>query len=159
MGTAGAKVTVASKLPMSIELQLCEKRQQKVKDGNQTWIEDIYSKAGQIVTIAGTAYPNAQPPAGFRDRPTMAFGAALTPGVDKAFFDEWLKQNATTPMVVNHMIFSHERTESVKAEARDHKGALSGLDALTPDNDRRMPKKLVTAPSTRGADAAEIGVE
>ena len=142
MATAGAKVTVASKLPMALELQLCDKRTTQVRNGNNSWNEEVFVKSGKIVTINGTAYPAGQPPEGMPDRPSMIAGAALTPGVDKAFWDAWLAQNKDTPMVKNGMVFAHEKIDAVKGKARDAKNVLSGLDPINPKGDRRMPRKL-----------------
>lgn len=151
-GPAGAKVTVASKLPMALELQLCTKRSVQMKNGNNAWVEDVFAKSGPIVTIAGTAYPNGQPPEGMPEKPQMVAGCALTFGVDKAFFDKWLEDNADQPMVKNRMIFAHERLDHVKGIAQETKLNLSGLNALTPDNDRRMPKKITNRPKAPNRD-------
>ena len=142
MATAGAKVTVASKLPMAFEMQACTKHEQKVKTGNTTWVEEVFSKSGKMAVINGIAYPNGQAPEGFHDKPQMASGAALTFGVDKDLWDAWLEQNKDSAMVRNGLVFAHEKSESVKAKAREHKDLNSGLGPLTPDNDRRMPKKI-----------------
>ncbi|MGO9304221.1 MAG: hypothetical protein ACLP3R_11155 [Candidatus Korobacteraceae bacterium] len=155
MGTAGAKVTVASKLPMSIEMQCCTKRVQKFRNGSLQWEEELSTKDGPIVIIAGTGYPVAPPETYSKDRPETVAGAALTHGVDKAFFDRWMEENKSSPMVVNKLIFAHERPDTVKGLARDYKAFKSGLDPLVPDNDPRMPKKLVVA--ERGRANAEVG--
>ena len=152
-GHAGDKVTVGSKLPMAIELQLCEKRTTQMRNGQNSWTEDLWVKTGQIITINGTSYPNGTPPEGMPPRPMMAFGAALTPGVPKEFFDRWLEQNADQPMVRNGMIFAHLRAADVQAEARERVKDLSGLGPLTPDNDRRMPKKMTNKPGIRRDEA------
>lgn len=143
---AGAKVIVASKLPMALELQLCVSREQQIKNGGSVWTETIFAKDGPIVTIHGTAYPNGQVPDGMPDRPQMAHGAALTYGVDKDFFDRWLEQNKTSPIVVNRLVFAHEKSDSVKARAREVRDFDSGLGPLNPENDRRMPRKLQSRP-------------
>ena len=140
--SAGEKITVASKLPMSFEMQCCEKRTVQMKNGNNAWNEDQYTKSGQIAVIAGTAYPDGQPPEGMPDRPQMASGCALTFGVDKDLFDRWLEENKRSPMVVNKLVFAHATVDGVKGIARDTKNVLSGLEALNPNGDRRMPKKL-----------------
>jgi hypothetical protein len=156
MATAGAKVTVASKLPMSFEMQCCTKRTVQMKNGNTAWVEDQWTKSGKVVVINGTAYPNGQLPEGMPDRPQMANGSALTFGVDKDFFDAWMEQNKDTSMVKNHLIFAATTTEGVKAKAREFKDIQSGLQALTPDNDRRMPKKLVTGHLAKGEAEAAV---
>jgi hypothetical protein len=157
-GSAGAKVVVASKLPMAIELQLCTPRRVQMKSGNNAWVEEVYSKSGPIVTIAGTAYSNGQVPEGMPSRPQMVAGCALTFGVDKEFFERWLADNADQPMVKNRMIFAHEKLDQVRGLAQETVKSLSGLGALTPDNDRRMPKKLTNRPKAPNRDDDEAGL-
>ena len=106
-------------------------------------MEDVWYKTGKVITINGTSYPNGQVPEGMHDRPQMATGAALTFGVDKDFFEKWLSENRDTAMVQNNLIYAADKTETVKAKAKEFKAVDSGLGPLVPDNDRRMPKKIV----------------
>lgn len=161
--SAGAKVVVASRLPMALEMQHCEKRSVQMKNGNNAWVEDVYTKVGPIVIIAGTAYPNGQIPEGMPVRPEMAGGAALTAGVDAEFFARWLAQNERSPMVMNGLVFAHESIDRVKGIARETKDVQSGLQALNPKSDTRMPKKItgkigsISVGDAAAAEAAEAG--
>ena len=60
----GAKVTVASKLPMKLEMQCCKKRVEQRRHQGELWNEEIFHKAGPMVVIQGTAYPNGDAAAG-----------------------------------------------------------------------------------------------
>ena len=145
---------------MALELQCCEKREQHVKNGNNAWVEEVYVKTGEIVTIAGTSYPSGQVPEGMPERPLIVHGAALTFGVDRELWENWLEQNKNTAMVKNGMVFAHSSQDHVRGMAKESKGSLSGLDALNPKGDRRMPKKLankvgsVTVGEGAGAEVA-----
>jgi hypothetical protein len=157
MGTAGAKVTVASKLPFKLELQVCSKRVVQAKHQGQAWREEEYYKSGPIAIINGTSYPNGSSlPEGMPPKPQMATGFALTFGVDADLFSAWLEENKDSAMVKNHLVFAFEKVDAVKGTAKEHKAVDSGLEALRPDdNDRRMPKKLIGAQQSRAAPEAE----
>ena len=166
MGTAGDKVVVASKLPFALELQLCDSREEQRQDRATTWVERVYYKTGEIVVINGTSHPRGAPPEGvtWPDPPQTVAGAALTFGVPKAFFDEWMKQNAKTDMVKNGLIFAAAKRDTVVGQAREKKDGLSGFEALRPDAtgkdaDRRMPKKVINRLPNRGTAEAEAYAE
>jgi len=159
----GETVTVASKLPMKLQLQLCSSRTEERRDRSTTWKETVFFKTGKVVVINGTAFPNGDVPDDM-DRPQMASGYALTPGVDKEFFDQWLEQNAKLPAVANGLIFAHSRMDSVKGLARENKQLDSMLGPLKHGgadgaiNDPRMPKKL-SAKQIRAGIMGGIGAE
>lgn len=154
--SAGAKVVVASKLPMSLDLQMQVKRTNKIRDRGTIFEEEVWVKTGKIVTLSGTSYPVGAPPEGvvWPDRPRMVAGCALTYGVDKDFFDAWLEQNGDMPAVRNGLIFAFEREADVAAQARDSVDIVSGLQAINPAKDPRLPKKL-NASQLRAAAGAE----
>jgi hypothetical protein len=141
MGTAGQKVIVASKLPMSFELQCCAKRPLRQKVRETTWTEEVFYKDGPMFVIAGTAYPLG-PTKINKPRPQIFEGAALTFNVDKDVWDRWLEENKNTPMVKNKLVFAHIDAASLQDMAHDRSEFTSGLDPLVPDNDRRMPRKM-----------------
>lgn len=151
--SAGAKVTVACKLGIAyFDIQLCRKTEvfeQNMQGGRQvpTW-----ERIGDVVRLRGTSYPRGTPPAGFPAPPEMASGAALNRGIDKAFWDEWVKQNEKNPVVMNGMVFAHESDDHVRGMAAETKGNLSGLDPVNPKKDARIPR------STR-SDVTDVAVE
>jgi len=144
MATAGAKVTVACKLGVAwFDLQLCEER--TVMENTQTGPRDVkqYVRTGKIVRVHGTAYPRGTPPIGFPAKPQMLNGYALTPNVDKEFWDQWLSQNAKAPMVVNGLIAAYESVDALRGKTKDHVGQMSGLEPMRPDNDPRLPAPMI----------------
>jgi hypothetical protein len=148
----GATVTVASKLPMRLELQCSVKRMTQQKHLGQMWKEEIFYKSGPMQVIWGTAHPNGQLPAGMPPRPRMIAGYALTDGVDKELWDAWAKENADSALIKNRLVFAFEKLDSVQGRCREFDDVNSGLGALgsnvppgqeaIPDNDRRLPKKI-----------------
>ena len=143
MGTAGAKVTVASKLPMALEMQCCKAVKQNVPGIGGMREQKVFYKTGEMHVINGTAYPNGQVPAGMAAKPQMIAGAALTFNVSKDLFDAWMIENAESSVVKNKLIWADEKVDDVKAVAKENKAVDSGLGPLVPDTDRRMPRKIV----------------
>jgi len=82
-------------------------------------------------------------------------GYGLTYNVDAEFMSEWMKQNADSDLVKNHIVFSHEKVEIVEKKAMEHKRTLSGLEPLNTETtfrnnietqvDPRWPRKASSA--------------
>lgn len=139
--SSGAKVIVACKVGLAfIDLQLS--KFEEVYENTQTGPRLVKQakRFGVVVRIRGTAYPRGTPPAGFPERPKMAAGAALTYGIDKEFWDEWVRQNHLSPMVINNMVFADESEDRVVGRARELIGEVSGFDPVNPLKDARLPK-------------------
>lgn len=139
--SAGQKVVVACKLGVPyFDLQLCkidDKFEQNMQGGRM--IKEA-TRTGAVVRLRGTAYPRGTPPAGFPEKPEIVGGAALTQGVDKEWFDEWLKQNRLNPLVLNQMIFAHETHDAARGQAKELSAFLSGLEPVNPGKDSRIPR-------------------
>lgn len=56
----------------------------------------------------------------------------LTPNIDKDFWDAWLKQNESYPMVKNGLLFAMPQLNSVKSEAKSRAAVESGLEPINP---------------------------
>ncbi len=140
------KVIVACKLPFAwIELQ-CEELQEVQQMGrNGQESVKIWVKTGQIVRIRGTAYPAAQPPEGFIDRPEKLFGFAINRNVSKTFWDAFYKQKAEWPPIKSGAIFAYKKAEDVKARASEMRGLLTGFEPMDPKGDGRNPKPMNAA--------------
>lgn len=141
MATAGAKVIVACKIAVpSFDLQLCEERE--VSEDTQTGPRTVkrWFRVGKIITVRGTAYPAGTPPTGFPAKPQMMNGYALTPNVDKDFWEAWLKQHEKAPYVASKMIMAYESFDTVRGVSKDHVGEVSGLEPMSQDRDPRIPR-------------------
>lgn len=156
-------VTVASKLPMNIQLQLCAPKTARVTGQFGSVEETVHVPVGAIYVIRGTAFPSGQPPKGFPRRPEMIEdqngGYALTPKVPAEFWKAWLEANADTDMVLSGMIKAQPDLDSLADDAKEHAGVNSGLGPLDPDGDRRNPKPMSDAvqeikPEARASAAA-----
>lgn len=152
--SAGAKVTIACKLGIAwvdLQLSLMVEKEQQTQTGIRMVKEAV--RTGRIVRIRGTAYPRGTTPDGFPARPVIIGGAAMNPGVDKDFWDEWKDQNRLNPLVINGMIFAHESEEQVFGRAREEVSNVSGLEPINPRDDARMPR------STRRGELDDIETE
>lgn len=70
---------------------------------------------------------------------TPGAGYALTPGIPRDFWEEWLRQNAANPIVKQRHIFAASSENRAVDEAREHKEHRSGLEGLNPAGDARVP--------------------
>lgn len=149
MSTAGAKVTVACKVPFPwLDLQIYEQRSEM--ENTQTGPREVkvFRPTGAIVRIRGTAYPRGTPPIGFPDKPQIINGYALTPGVPKDFWDAWLAANKKAPIVESASIMAYEAFDALKGRTREHGDVLTGLEPVNPRGDNRMPKPALKGVGT-----------
>lgn len=160
---SGDKVTVASKLPMALILQLYRMEERQKTDRGTTWIEkEAVHDGPPFAIIAGTAYPNGPAPDGMElpEKPAMVAGYALTPNVSREKWERWLEANKSTMMVVNRLVFAYPTIDAVRSECRANRDVQSGLQPYNPQGDVRLPKK-VAGNNTRkfgplGEDALEV---
>lgn len=104
----GETVTVASKLPHGLVLQL--QQAFKVKQAVQGEIRDavVHKHVGQRYIIAGVAPVQARLPN--VDFPRLSEGFALTPGIPADFWEVWKAENADNEALLNGSIFAHGAT-------------------------------------------------
>jgi hypothetical protein len=136
---SNATVTVASKFPMDFTLRLFDwvKRYEPVMGGGQREVRIAERRRGaKEFIVQGNSWPQNKGP-----HQQINFGYAMTPGIPKAFWDEWVEQNKEADYVVNGMLFAHAEGASTMAEAREKEKEKSGLERLDPKN---LPKGLQT---------------
>ncbi len=141
-GKAHRSVTVACKIPNGLTLQLCEERRSTETAQGTTRDVVTYSKVGDVIIVAGPAYPNGSTPKGFKRRPDDADGFALTHKVPAEFWEKWIAQNADADYVRSGMIFAYPDIESVAAKAADMSRIRSGFEPVNPDGDSRVPATM-----------------
>lgn len=127
----GATVSVACKLPHGLHIQL--RKTEKTRDG------EISQGHGPVVTLKGANHHEA------------IAGHGITHGVDKEFFDAWLKQESGQPFVKNKLVFAQDREASAVAQAKEQAKNETGFegidpkkpgDGLKPENYEGMPDSL-----------------
>lgn len=141
MAEAATTCTVACKLPNGLQLVLhrFHEVQEPIMGGGTRAVQKSRAE-GPRVLIHGAAYRVDKAPAH-----TIVGGYGLTPNVDAAFFAEWMKQNADTDMVRNHLIFALAKPESAAAKAKEQALLRSGLEPIDP---KMPPVRGVTTATT-----------
>lgn len=116
-------VTVACKIPNGIYLDL-RKGEQLIR-----------------VKLNGPGMPIPLDPKKPLPRKKIEDAAALTFGVDKEFWEQWLKKHKDYGPVKAGLIFAHEQQESVIDQARERSKVLTGLEAIDPNKPGRGIEK------------------
>lgn len=138
-GSPGASVTVACKVPAGLILKLFR----MVDDSEMTPLGPRAVKRAQQIGRTYRINGSARNRSVLSDEATLplAYGYALTPGIPKAFWDEWVVQNADADVVVNKLIFAHEKVGYAHAQAKEQQRAkiVSGLEPVNP---KELPKSI-----------------
>jgi hypothetical protein len=143
---SNATVTVASKFPMDFTLRIFDfvKRYEPVMGGGTREVKIAERRRGsKEFIVQGNSWAQNRGP-----HQQLHSGYAITSGIPKAFWDEWLEQNKEADYVVNGMLFAHAETASTMSEAREKEKEKSGLERLDPKN---LPKGIETADEMRRA--------
>jgi hypothetical protein len=59
-------------------------------------------------------------------------GHGITEGVDKEFFERWMKTFRDSAFVKNGLIFAHDNANNTKAEAKEKADNETGFEGLDP---------------------------
>lgn len=148
-------VTVACRMPNGLRLRIWdfhEVEDQVIGGGvrmrRKAHISTKPGRANEVV-VKGSSVP-----IGAMDNRIIG-GYGITSGVDADFWNEWLKQNAESDLVKNHIVFASEKPEILERKATEHKNTLSGLEPLNTETtfknnietqvDPRWPRKASAA--------------
>lgn len=136
---AGAKITVACKVPNGLRLRLFklqEANEQVLGGGSRSFKRA--EQVGEEVVLYGPAFRFGQVP-----NFLIVGGYALTPNVDADFFREWLKQNPDLDAVKNHLVFAQKSESDARAEAKEKAPILSGLQPMDMRKVMRRGREVV----------------
>lgn len=149
---SATSLVVACKVPIGLDLQLCveDEYPEDIMGGGKRMTKR-FIKMGPILNIRGPAYPIGPVPKGLRRAPTVVGGYALTTlrssvpvGEDNnevEFFEQWMDQNKRNPLVESRMIFGYPKSEAIGI-AKELKDTKSGLEAVDPESDSRLPRSM-----------------
>ena len=138
---AGAKVTVACKLPAGIVMRAyVPGTEPEVVLGGGTRDRTVFRPTGEEAVIFGTAAPFGQAP-----KCNVVAGFALTPNVKKDLFDNWYSANKDGALVKNRLIFAYESLDRVQDRARESEKAISGFEPIDPDDPGKKVKGISKA--------------
>ena len=129
-------VTVGCKIPSGLHLRLYTMVEKDIFVNGTVYKTKEAVPDDRRYKINGCArYVGADSPHDIRH------GVGLTHGVDKDFFEEWLKRNASMEVVRDKLIFAHEKPVEVEAQAKDRKSLKTGLEPLErADSNIRDPR-------------------
>jgi hypothetical protein len=127
--TGTETVTVASKIPQGLILQLFKPREIEMTALGGSQKATQFFPTGDEFTIAGAAHPQNEGP-----RCRTVGGFAITDGVPKSLWDAWMEQTGRyLPAVINKMIFAFPNSERATDAAKDHRTVLTGLERINPN--------------------------
>lgn len=141
-----ATVTVASKMPFDFILRIYDfaKRYEPVMGGGTREVKIAERRRGsKEFIVQGNSWPQNKGP-----HQKLEFGFAITSGIPKAFWEEWLEQNKDADYIMNGMLFAFGESASAVAKAREMEKEKSGLERLDPN---KLPKGIETADEMRRA--------
>jgi hypothetical protein len=138
---AGAKVTVACKLPAGIIIRgFREVMEREAVLGGGTREFPVYRPTDKSHEINGTATPYGKAP-----KCQIVAGFALTPNVDKGLFDNWFDANKESRMVKDNLIFAYESADRVHGRARENEKVLTGFEMIDPDDPGKKVRGIAKA--------------
>lgn len=131
--SAGAKVTVACKLPHGLILRVFEARTapELVHGGGSRTVRTFWP-TGESVRLNGNTTPYGVAPTW-----PIVGGYGLTQGVSKDLWDAWLEQNKGSAVVKGELVFAYEKAGMVEGRATEQIEIKSGLEPLDPAGDPR----------------------
>lgn len=140
-GKGSVHVTVACKLPHGLRLQLYKMvpHEEPVLGGG-TRQTTIAEATGDPVVLNGYLKPMGSE----RDTRIIggAVGFALTHGIPRDFFEEWLRQNKDMPAVRAGLIFASDKAETVERRAKASQKMVNGLEPIDPNKPPRVSPKF-----------------
>lgn len=152
---SGGFVTIASKLPMSLVLRVdhlvpgVEPTMNGMRDIKEA------EKVGEI-RLNGCGAPQGERPRG-----DVIAGFALTKNVPADLWEQWVKMNPQSPMLLNGILHAYESRDDLVDAVKEHKGVTSGLERLDMSNpnklDTRVPKGIQKA--ARNDDEEDEGAD
>jgi len=166
--SSASMVVVACKIPNGLVLQL-QTKVDRWEDGLGGPAKKTYNTfGGRRYVVRGPAYPVGTLPKNFskfRPTPMIEGGYAITRGIPKDFWEQWLEQNKMAAYVqapdgAEHgMIFAYDDLDSVVSAAREQEELLSGLEPISTDEDKdgkltdpRMPKPVTDGLAALGTE-------
>jgi hypothetical protein len=140
-------VTVACKMPHGIICRLFKMVDaEEPLPGGGTKAVKRAEPTGSTIKLNGYLKPaQGDEPA----PPAMPGSYALTHGVDKDLFDEWLKQNQDLDMVKNKLIFAAEKTDYVQHKAKDQNPHFKC--GLEPIDRNKLPRGIKSGSAVEAA--------
>jgi hypothetical protein len=128
-----AEVLIGCKLPNGIILELMPLPPTVVKD------QQLYpAPAGKRVELKGANSLRTH-----RRQVSMAVHPYAVTRVDKAFWDEWFERNKELEFIRKGLVFVAQTERDFNAIAKENAAKTTGMEALNPEKDPRLPRSPV----------------
>jgi hypothetical protein len=160
--TGTATVVVACKLPNGLHLQHCKMIQVEEASPSGFHKVDRSIRIGPVYTLRGPRLPTGMAPS----FPVIG-GYAITPGIPKDFWDEWVKQNKDADYLalgeehkrVGMMptVFAADSAARIESMCREFSKMRSGMEPLDPEVDRNGRPLDPRFPRAQRDKAGRIG--
>jgi len=139
-GGSGEFVTVFSKLPLKLTLQLSHRETtMQAGLGMEARPVEIAKKYGEKYIINGTAEYRGADMLGWTP-PFKSFGFAVTRKVvPKAFWEAWCKEHHDFDALVNGFLFAVDEESNGDAQAKESANRMTGFDPMIPSVDGQPP--------------------
>jgi hypothetical protein len=125
-----AEVVIGCKLPNGMILELMPLPPKELKE------QQLHpGPPGKRVTLKGANSLRTHK----RQPSPAAYDYAVT-SVDKAFWDAWLERNREMDFIRNGLVFEAPNLNAANAIAKERAKTPTGMEALNPEKDPRMPK-------------------
>jgi hypothetical protein len=135
--SSGDKVTVGCKVPQGFVMQLYEQIAVSTPVLGGGLRDEMVPRAlpGETIRLNGCRSPWGEHP-----NHEIKHAAGLTFGVPKVFWDEWCRQYAESPLLLNGVIFAQPDRKSLVDQAKEEKDRWTGMTPMMPDTDPRIPR-------------------
>jgi hypothetical protein len=135
-------VTVACKMPGGLRLRLFRKEDSFVPMFGGGVSKETISRPidGAMILIRGPRHLGGTIPPDMMHS-FMPGGYALTSGVPRDFWEQWLEDNKHSDLVKNKIVYAADREDLARDQAREQHELQSGLQPIDPDNiGKRIPR-------------------
>lgn len=129
---SGDTVTVGCKLPNGLWLSLHDMVDTAIAGPSGFTVVPMARRREERFCLNGTALDVAKLRRQEFPGYLLVNGYALTPGIPRDFWEEWLKQNERSDLVRNHLIYAQDTHERAHAVANESTGVRSGLEPIDP---------------------------
>jgi hypothetical protein len=141
--STGDTVTVACNIPNGLILRVFREEDSYEASPGGGRPTKVMRPHGDQVIVNGSAVNMDDMRRGRSPEHPVLHGYALTSGVSRDFWEQWLEQNKNAPYVTNHCIFAASNEQSARSKVKgEFPNMKSGLEPIDPDNPAEKSREL-----------------
>jgi hypothetical protein len=156
----GRSVTVYLKHPAGITAQLHRETvvDVPIRGGGIDKVREFRREGGTFTFNGSASHFGVQRKDAAGEFVMVIGGYAVTRNVPKDFWDKWIAQNSALDIVVNKLIYAHEKDVEGAAWAKDHASLKHGMEPLVPTLTDGGGKVIQTDPRAPRSPARDVAV-